>query len=87
MFAEPDPDAKNVWAMFLEKLWAKINVNFERTSAGWQHEVIRVFTGAGAKDFIVSQLTIDELWDIMYDNHQKDYILGCGTTGEGDHNF
>jgi hypothetical protein len=54
MFAEPDPEAKNVWAMFLEKLWAKINVNFERTSAGWQHEVIRVFTGAGAKDYIVS---------------------------------
>jgi hypothetical protein len=23
----------------------------------------------------------------MFDNHKEGYILGCGTTGEGDHNF
>jgi len=35
MFAEPQIGVKNVWALFLEKAWAKLNVNYERTCAGW----------------------------------------------------
>ena len=67
-FAEANPVSLNMWGVFLEKAWAKLNVNYERTSSGWQHEVVRVFTGVGAKDYICSQLSIDELWDVVYKN-------------------
>jgi len=40
--------------------------------------------GGGAKDYICSQHTEDELWDIMYTAHQKGHLLGCGTHGKGD---
>lgn len=87
MFAEPQIGVKNVWALFLEKAWAKLNVNYERTCAGWQHEVMRVFTGAAAKDYICSQYTVDELWNILKTNHDEGYILGSGTIGEGNDQF
>ena len=47
-FAEPDAQTQNVWGIVLEKVWANLNVNYEKTCAGWQHEVIRVFAGLGA---------------------------------------
>jgi len=38
----------------LEKLWARTNVNYERTVAGWQHEVIAFLAGLPAKDYLSS---------------------------------
>ena len=35
MFSEPNPKTKNCWGMILEKVWSKINSNYERTCAGW----------------------------------------------------
>jgi hypothetical protein len=37
-----------LWGPLLEKLWAKINGNYELTQAGWQHEALRVLSGAPA---------------------------------------
>lgn len=62
-------------------------MNYERTSSGWQHEVVRIFTGVGAKDYICAQKTVDELWDIIYSNWQEGHIIGCGTKGEGNDQF
>jgi hypothetical protein len=41
--------------------------------------------GAGAKDYICANIELDELWDILYENFQKGFLLGCGTHGKGDH--
>jgi hypothetical protein len=35
LFSEANPSSKHVWAVILEKVWAKVNVNYERTVAGW----------------------------------------------------
>jgi len=43
----------------IEKLWAKINGSYERTAAGWQHEALRVITGAPASDYLTSSYTSD----------------------------
>jgi hypothetical protein len=34
-FAEPDSVTQNAWGIVLEKVWAKLNVNYEKTCAGW----------------------------------------------------
>ena len=60
-------------------------MNYERTCAGWQHEVIKVFTGVAAKDYLTSQLTEDKTWDVVYGSIKDGFILGCGTRGAGDH--
>jgi hypothetical protein len=38
----------------LEKLWAKMNNNYELTSSGWEHEALRVLVGAPAYDYLCS---------------------------------
>jgi hypothetical protein len=53
----------------LEKLWAKINGNFERTVAGWQHESLRVLNGAPASDYLCSSYEEEEIWALIYDGH------------------
>lgn len=53
LFSEPHPGTLNCWPVILEKVWSKISVNYEKTCAGWQHECVRVFTGAGATDYII----------------------------------
>jgi len=34
MFSEAGV-SNNVWGVVLEKAWSKLNVNYERTCAGW----------------------------------------------------
>ena len=75
----------NCWGPLLEKLWSKINVNYERTCAGWQHEVVRVLLGCGAKDYLMKQLDVDSLWENLVKGNERGHIMGCGSKGGGDH--
>jgi hypothetical protein len=75
----------NCWGPLLEKLWSKINVNYERTCAGWQHEVVRVLLGCGAKDYLMKQLDVDSLWEHLVKGNERGHIMGCGSKGGGDH--
>lgn len=87
LFSEPNKVSQSLWSVLLEKAWSKINVNYEHTCAGWCHEVLRVFIGAGAKDYIISQLTEQQLWDILVEGQQKGFLMGSGTKGGGDHTY
>ena len=40
-----------LYGPLIEKLWAKINGSYEKTAAGWQHEALRVLSGAPAYDY------------------------------------
>lgn len=84
LFGEPNVHSKNVWGIVLEKVWAYINGNYERTCAGWQHEVLNVFVGIGADDYIVSLLTVDELWEKLSFHYRKGHVIGAGSKGNGD---
>ena len=85
IFSECNPQNDNCWGPVLEKLWSKINVNYERTCAGWQHEVIRVLLGVGAKDYLMATMTEDELWSALEKGNKQGHIMGCGSKGGGDH--
>jgi hypothetical protein len=86
VFAEPNQKFKknNVWAMLIEKLWAKINVNYEKLVAGWAHEALTVFTGAGSLDYLMSNLDLEQTWILLSKNLEKGHLVGCGTKGAGD---
>lgn len=85
LFSAPNKKIKNLWPQILEKIWSKLNVNYERTCAGWQHESVRVFTGSGAKDYITSNLEMEKVWELLYDANKQGHMMGAGTNGEGDH--
>lgn len=51
----------------IEKLWAKLNGSYERVQAGWQHEALRVLSGAPASDYLCSAYTSDQIWSLISD--------------------
>ena len=51
----------------IEKLWSKINGNYERTAAGWQHEALRILSGAPSYDYLTASYTSDEIWNLLWD--------------------
>ena len=67
----------------MEKLWAKINGSYERTVSGWQHEALRVLSGAPAFDYLTSSYTTNEIWELMNEALKNKFIVGCGTSGTG----
>ncbi len=68
-----------MWGPLLEKLWAKINGNYELLAAGWQHESLRALSGAPALDYVVESMTAEEIWTTISDADKKGYIIGGGT--------
>ena len=73
-----------MFAPLIEKLWAKINGSYERIAGGWQHESLRVLSGAPAYDYLTSSYTSDEIWTLISNATNLKYIVGCGTPGTGD---
>lgn len=67
----------------LEKMWAKVNGNYERLAAGWQHESMRIMCGAPSYDYLCSGYTAPELFKLLSEAHKKGYICGAGTSGGG----
>lgn len=49
----------------IEKVWAKLNGSYERIQAGWQHESLRVVSGAPAMDYLTQSYTTEEIWLIL----------------------
>ena len=57
---------------------------YERIAGGWQHESLRVLSGAPAYDYLTSSYTSDEIWTLISNATNLKYIVGCGTPGTGD---
>ena len=53
------------WGPLIEKAWAKINGNYERTAAGWQHEALRVLTGAPSIDYLTASYNSEQIFSIL----------------------
>ena len=67
----------------IEKLWAKINGSYEKTTSGWQHEALRVLSGAPAYDYLTSSYTSDEIWRLIREADLNNFIVGAGSSGTG----
>ncbi|CAI2386063.1 unnamed protein product [Moneuplotes crassus] len=68
-----------LWVMLLEKAWAKVNGNYEKSIKGFVSEAFRALTGAPVVFF--KHLYIQDIWDEIYEADKVDYII-CGSSGE-----
>jgi len=50
MFADTSRDGAQ-WLPILEKVYAKISVNYEKMGLGWMDEAMRIMTGAPSEQF------------------------------------
>lgn len=50
IFAKTSPSG-GLWGAFLEKVWAKLNGNYEMIEGGWTGEVMRFISGSPTQTF------------------------------------
>lgn len=72
-----ETDDHAYWAHFAEKLFAKINVNYEHIGWGWMNEALYVFTGAPSVLLKPSSFTEDQMWDLISDSDKNKYIMSA----------
>ena len=75
-----------IWGPLLEKVWAKTNGYYKRIEGGQANDVFDFLVGAPSRRFENKGRTVDEVFDLISEADKADYIITCGTHGEGDHN-
>jgi calpain-15 len=66
LFLRPNSDHA-YWSHFAEKVFAKVNANYEFIGWGWMNEAFYTFTGVPSVLLKPSSLATDELWDVLVD--------------------
>jgi len=67
------------WLPILEKVYAKISVNYEKMGLGWMSEAMRILTGAPSQQYQTAQLQTDQLWNLLKEADEKHYALTAAT--------
>lgn len=65
--------------MIAEKMWAKINVNYEQTIAGWMDEGLDALTGAPSYTYMTKELSDSALWQILVNADKRHEIMATGS--------
>lgn len=63
------------WPHLAEKLFAKVNVNYEHIGWGWMNEAFYILTGAPSVMMKPTGFTVDLFWDLLKDTDEKKYIM------------
>lgn len=54
---------KELWAILVEKAFAKLHGNYASIEGGYPGNSAYVFLGIDSEDITLSQITVDQLWD------------------------
>jgi hypothetical protein len=60
-FAKPTDDGA-FWLPILEKVYAKVNINYEMTSSGSHSEAFNFLTGAPSYDYLTNLNSVEDIW-------------------------
>lgn len=92
VFASTSTDENAIWAALLEKAYAKIIGTYTHADGGYTANGIRTLTGLPVYEYYSSQFgendsSLEEMWDLLMDADDNDYIMGAGTSGDGDDSY
>lgn len=74
----------SIWGPLLEKAWAKVNGNFERTEGGFGLEPIGFLTNFPARRFRFESLNGDSFYRLVEDNDSNKFMITLGISGRSD---
>ena len=78
-FAGINEKTNNIWPMILEKVWAKVNINFDNIISGVPSEAFSFLSPAPYETFY-HEKTHDILFEKIKLADQADYIICCSIT-------
>jgi hypothetical protein len=65
----------------LEKVWAKLNGNYEITEGGYSHEPLAALLGAPNAFFYAKEKSADDWWTFLAAEDQKQHVMCAGIEG------
>lgn len=71
-------ESGELWAMILEKAWAKVHGGYLNAAKGLAREALRDFTGASAKSYFTG-VEGDKLFEIAREAIENNFVLTAGT--------
>lgn len=77
------PNSFELWAILLEKAWAKVNGGYLNIISGWPSDVFRAFTGFACEQLIHRDNKNDRLWGIIH-TVDENYGVICSSTKNDD---
>ena len=78
MFADTSIDGAQ-WLPILEKVYAKISVNYEKMGLGWMSEAMRILTGAPSRQYRADLMHTDDLWTLLQTADKLHFALTVAT--------
>ena len=84
------PSGEEIWALLLEKAWAKVNGSYANIESGNEKEALHFLTGAPTKEVTHNKLkSPDVLWEKLIDAVERNHIMtaSCGGTGRPDDEY
>ena len=76
----------NVWAMVLEKIWAKVNFAYENIIAGVPSDAFEFLSPCPIDDYF-HDIHHDEIYNRILEADQKNFIITCAITASENQNF
>jgi hypothetical protein len=83
LFASPGWDGSLIGPLY-EKVWAKINGNFENIEGGAPYDAVKLLTNAPSVYVPFKGLNSSAIWDLIKDGFSKGFIMSVGTPGSSD---
>ena len=77
-----DSPTHNLWAVILEKVWAKVNYGYANIVEGTPREIFEVFTPFIITPVNIIRENINSLWDNIKDAATYNCIMACTTTDD-----
>lgn len=71
-----------LWAMLIEKAWAKIHGGYPAIEGGDARESLAALTGAPVEFHKHSEMSVDELWKIIKEADNANYVMCTGAIAD-----
>jgi len=76
------PKGKELWAILIEKAWAKLFKSYSNIEAGTVEEALGHLTGAPSFSFKTDKHSDEEIWTRIKQADLKKYIIGASSRGD-----